>query len=147
MHKAQRNKPLSSRQKSANKRISKTRYIVEQCFGTMKRLFGMSRASFASYSGTKKVNAQFALKRSVSICAQQPTKFASKPSRCEQFVRSACNEANAVRNPLESGLMCEKSHSSSIIILHLLPAVHRGNMSGLCKSLKNSFVLLAPSCH
>ena len=62
MHKAQRNKPLSSRQKSANKRISKTRYIVEQCFGTMKRLFGMSRAS---YIGTKKVNAQFTLK---AIC-------------------------------------------------------------------------------
>lgn len=62
MHKAQRNKPLSPRQKSANKRISKTRYIVEQCFGTMKRLFGMSRAS---YTGTKKVNAQFTLK---AIC-------------------------------------------------------------------------------
>ena len=62
MHKAQRNKPLSARQKSANKRISKTRYIVEQCFGTMKRLFGMSRAS---YLGTKKVNAQFTLK---AIC-------------------------------------------------------------------------------
>ena len=62
MHKAQRNKPLSPRQKSANKRISKTRYIVEQCFGTMKRLFGMGRAS---YTGTKKVNAQFTLK---AIC-------------------------------------------------------------------------------
>ena len=62
MHKAQRNKPLSARQKSANKRISKTRYIVEFCFGTMKRLFGMSRAS---YIGTKKVNAQFTLK---AIC-------------------------------------------------------------------------------
>ena len=47
MHKAQRNKPPSSRQKSANKRISKTRYIIEQCFGT------------------KKVNAQLTLK---AIC-------------------------------------------------------------------------------
>lgn len=62
MHKVQRNKPLSTRQKNANKRISKTRYIVEQCFGTMKRLFGMSRAS---YLGTAKVNAQFTLK---AIC-------------------------------------------------------------------------------
>ena len=35
-----------------------TRYIVEQCFGTMKRLFGMSRAS---YIGTKKVNVQLTL--------------------------------------------------------------------------------------
>jgi transposase, IS5 family len=62
MHKAQKNKPLSPRQKNANKRISKTRYMVEQCFGTMKRLFGMSRAS---YLGTTKVNAQFTLK---AIC-------------------------------------------------------------------------------
>jgi IS5 family transposase len=59
MHKAQRNKPLTQRQKNANKRISKTRYIVEQCFGTMKRLFGMARAS---YLGTAKVNAQFTIK-------------------------------------------------------------------------------------
>jgi transposase, IS5 family len=59
MHKAQRNRPLSQRQRNANKAISKTRYIVEQCFGTMKRLFGMARAS---YLGTEKVNAQFTLK-------------------------------------------------------------------------------------
>lgn len=59
MHKAKRNKPLTQRQRNANKAISKTRYIVEQCFGTMKRLFGMARAS---YLGTEKVNAQFTLK-------------------------------------------------------------------------------------
>jgi transposase, IS5 family len=59
MHKAQRNKALTQRQRNANKAISKTRYIVEQCFGTMKRLFGMSRAS---YLGTEKVNAQFTIK-------------------------------------------------------------------------------------
>ena len=59
LHQAQRKKLLSERQKSANKRISKTRYVVEQCSGTMKRLFGMSRAS---YIGTKQVNAQFTLK-------------------------------------------------------------------------------------
>lgn len=59
MHKAQRNKPLTQRQRNANKAISKTRYIVEQCFGTMKRIFGMTRAS---YLGTEKVNAQFTIK-------------------------------------------------------------------------------------
>lgn len=59
MHKADRNKPLNQRKKNLNKAISKTRYIVEQCFGTMKRLFGMSRAS---YMGTVKVNAQFTIK-------------------------------------------------------------------------------------
>lgn len=62
MHKAVRNKPLSVRQKRANKLISKKRYIVEQCFGTLKRLFCISRAS---YFGTIKVNAQMLLK---SMC-------------------------------------------------------------------------------
>lgn len=59
MHKAQRNTPLTARQKQANKLISRRRYIVEQCFGTAKRLFGMARAS---YCGTHKVNAQVILK-------------------------------------------------------------------------------------
>ncbi len=62
MHRAYKNKPLSARQKLANKLISKKRYIVEQCFGTAKRLFRMGRAS---YFGTIKVNAQVVLK---SIC-------------------------------------------------------------------------------
>ena len=59
MHRAVKNKPLSERQKNANKRISKTRYIVEQCFGTLKRMFKMGRAS---YMGTMKVNGQMLLK-------------------------------------------------------------------------------------
>ncbi|MEI2768608.1 MAG: transposase [Nitrosomonas sp.] len=62
MHRAYKNKPLSARQKLANQLISKKRYIVEQCFGTIKRLFRMGRAS---YFGTVKVNAQVILK---SIC-------------------------------------------------------------------------------
>ncbi|MEI2658370.1 MAG: hypothetical protein V9G16_14915 [Nitrosomonas sp.] len=35
MHRAYKNKLLSSRQKLANQLISKKRYIVEQCFGTI----------------------------------------------------------------------------------------------------------------
>jgi len=62
MHRAYKNRSLSARQKLANRLISKKRYIVEQCFGTIKRLFGMRRAS---YFGTVKVNAQVILK---SIC-------------------------------------------------------------------------------
>ncbi|WP_297324073.1 transposase [Nitrosomonas sp.] len=46
----------------ANQLISKKRYIVKQCFGTIKRLFRMGRAS---YFGTVKANAQVILK---SIC-------------------------------------------------------------------------------
>jgi len=59
MYKAQRNTPLTTRQRQANKLISRRRYIIEQCFGTAKRLFGMARAS---YFGTYKVNAQIILK-------------------------------------------------------------------------------------
>jgi len=59
MHKAHKNKPLTERQKLANRLISKQRYRVEQTFGTLKRLFGMARAS---YFGTLKVNAQMVLK-------------------------------------------------------------------------------------
>jgi IS5 family transposase len=63
MHKAVRNKPLCPRQKRANKLISKTRYRVEQFFGTIKRTFDFRRAS---YMGTVKVNAQMLLK---GMCA------------------------------------------------------------------------------
>ncbi len=62
MHHAYKNRRLSARQKLANQLISKKRYIVEQCSGTIKRLFRMGRAS---YFGTVKVNAQVILK---SIC-------------------------------------------------------------------------------
>ncbi|SDZ08133.1 transposase, IS5 family [Nitrosomonas sp. Nm33] len=62
MHRAYKNKPLSARQKLANRLISKKRYIIEQCFGTAKRLFRMGRAS---YFGTVKVNAQILMK---SVC-------------------------------------------------------------------------------
>ena len=59
MYKAQRNTPLTRRQQQANKLISRRCYIVEQCFGTAKRLFGMARAN---YFGAHKFNAQIILK-------------------------------------------------------------------------------------
>jgi IS5 family transposase len=62
MHKAQKNKPLTDRQKLANKLISKKRFIVEQGFGTLKRIFSFTKASYITIS---KVNAQFRLK---AIC-------------------------------------------------------------------------------
>jgi len=63
MHKAQKNKALTPRQKLINKLISKQRYIVEQCFGTLKRKFKFERAS---YTTKRKVQAQFAFK---AICS------------------------------------------------------------------------------
>ena len=59
LQEAVRNKPLTKRQKRRNILISKTRYKVERCFGTMKRKFNFARASYFS---TIKVNSQALLK-------------------------------------------------------------------------------------
>ena len=58
MRKAARNRPLRASEKRFNKLISKRRFRVEQCFGTMKRLFGLHRAR---YFGVAKTHAQLAL--------------------------------------------------------------------------------------
>ena len=63
MHKAVKNRELNPVQKFANRLISKVRYVVEQSFGTLKRVLKFSRAS---YLGKVKVNAQFTLK---AICS------------------------------------------------------------------------------
>jgi len=62
MFKAYRNRPLTRQMKRFNKLISKTRWRIEQCFGTIKRRFSFSRAS---YFTTEKVAAQFTMK---AIC-------------------------------------------------------------------------------
>lgn len=81
MHKADKNKPLNQRKKNLNKAISKTRYIVERCFGTMKRLFGMSRAS---YMGTVKVNAQFTMKAMCMNLLKAANKLCLLPIEAEE---------------------------------------------------------------
>ena len=58
MRKAARNRPLRASEKRFNKLISKRRFRVEQCFGTMKRLFGLHRAR---YFGVGKIHAQLAM--------------------------------------------------------------------------------------
>ncbi len=58
MRKAARGRPLRASEKRFNKLISKRRFRVEQCFGTMKRLFGLHRAR---YFGVAKTHAQLAL--------------------------------------------------------------------------------------
>ena len=62
MFKANRYKPLNKLQKKFNKLISKTRWRIEQCFGTIKRRFKFTKAS---YFTTDKVQAQFTMK---AIC-------------------------------------------------------------------------------
>lgn len=58
MRKAARNRPIRASEKRFNKLISKRRFRVEQCFGTMKRLFGLHRAR---YFGVAKTHAQMAM--------------------------------------------------------------------------------------
>ena len=58
MRKAVRGRPLRASEKRFNKLISKQRFRVEQCFGTMKRLFGLHRAR---YFGQTRTHAQLAM--------------------------------------------------------------------------------------
>ena len=58
MDKAKRGHPLSQRQKQRNRKISSVRGIVERGFGTLKRVYGLCRAS---YFGIVKVEGEFLL--------------------------------------------------------------------------------------
>ena len=59
MRKAHRNRPLTENQTKRNRYLSKTRYAVEQSFGTLHRKFRYARAA---YFGLLKVSAQSHLK-------------------------------------------------------------------------------------
>uniref|UniRef100_UPI0006652A0A transposase n=1 Tax=Morococcus cerebrosus TaxID=1056807 RepID=UPI0006652A0A len=59
MRKAYRNRPLTEAQTKRNRYLSKTRYVVEQSFGTLHRKFRYARAA---YFGLIKVSAQSHLK-------------------------------------------------------------------------------------
>ncbi|ADY99901.1 IS1106 transposase [Neisseria meningitidis] len=54
MRKACRNRPLTENQTKRNRYLSKTRYVVEQSFGTLHRKFRYARAA---YFGLIKVSA------------------------------------------------------------------------------------------
>ena len=62
MYKKQKNKPMTIWQKRFNKAVSSRRFRVEQTFGTLKRRFRFTKAS---YRNTEKVQAQFTMK---AIC-------------------------------------------------------------------------------
>ena len=59
MRKAHRNRPLTEAQTKRNRNLSKTRYVVEQSFGTLHRKFRYARSA---YFGVIKVSAQSHLK-------------------------------------------------------------------------------------
>lgn len=71
MRKAARGRPLRQSEKRFHKLISKRRFGVEQCFGTMKRLFGLARAR---YFGRARTHAQLAM----AAIAQNLLKAANK---------------------------------------------------------------------
>ena len=58
LHKTVRGRSLRQSQKRFNKLISKQRFRVELCFGTMKRLFGLHRAR---YFGLAKTHARMVM--------------------------------------------------------------------------------------
>lgn len=62
MQTAYRKRPLTEAQIIRNKLLSKTRYVVEQSFGTLHRKFRYARAA---YFGLQKVTARSRLK---AIC-------------------------------------------------------------------------------
>ena len=62
MYKAARGRKLTKWQKQFNRLISKTRWRIEQCFGTIKRRFNYQKSSYFS---TAKTHAQFTMK---AIC-------------------------------------------------------------------------------
>ena len=82
MRKAVRGRPLRASEKRFNKLISKRRFRIEQCFGTMKRLFAMARAR---YFGQAKTHAQFAM----AAIGQNLLKAANKISLNRQTIAIA----------------------------------------------------------
>lgn len=55
MHKAQKNRRLTGRERAVDKAVSKVRYAVERTYGSMHRWFG---AGVARYVGLAKTHAQ-----------------------------------------------------------------------------------------
>lgn len=55
MHKAQKNRSLTERERAVNKAVSKVRYAVERTYGSIHRWFG---AGAARYVGLAKTHAQ-----------------------------------------------------------------------------------------
>jgi len=82
MRKAARGRPLRASERRFNKLISKRRFRVEQCFGTMKRLFGLHRAR---YFGVARTHAQLAM----AAIGQNLLKAANKITLIPQVQKTA----------------------------------------------------------
>jgi len=80
MNRAYRNTPLTKREHTRNKLISKKRYVVERVFGTLKQRYGMARAS---YLGTLKVQGELLLS-SLAYNIKRALFLPSSQERCAQ---------------------------------------------------------------
>ena len=85
MRKAHRNRPLTEAQTKRNRYLSKTRYVVEQSFGTLHRKFRYARAA---YFGLLKRN--FA-KVSVYTSVQSELQSALAGRSCSYLINSVCD--------------------------------------------------------
>ena len=94
MRKACRNRPLAEAQTKRNRYLSKTRYVVEQSFGTLHRKFRYARAA---YFGLIKVSAQSHLK---AMCLNL---LKAAPSQAHNSA-SGCNAARFLRHNTGSAI-------------------------------------------
>ena len=95
LHEAVRGHPLRQSEKRFNKLTSKHRFRIEQCFGTMKRLFGLHRAR---YPRVAKIHAQMVM----AIISQNLVKAANKITLNEQIPTIAQRKPTTPIRPLKS---------------------------------------------
>ncbi|PIE17024.1 MAG: hypothetical protein CSA68_00045, partial [Rhodobacterales bacterium] len=86
-------RPLRASEKRFNRLISKRRFRVEQCFGTMKRLFDLHRAR---YFGLARTHAQLAM----AAIGQKLLKAANKITLTRQTPAIAQTETTRSICPL-----------------------------------------------
>ena len=104
MRKAARNRPLRASEKRFNKLISKRRFRVEQCFGTMKRLFGLHRARDVGVATTHAQMAMAAIGQNLLKAANKIT--CSIPDDHIDPRRSAFFMARSVLGDIREGNQC-----------------------------------------
>lgn len=95
MRKAVRGRPLRQSEKRFNKLISKRRFWVEQCFGTMKRPLGLHRAR---YFGLSKTHAQLAM----AAIGQNLLKAAKQDRPQPASPGNRINQTNTLLTPAEN---------------------------------------------
>ena len=87
MHKAIKGKPLSKRSLQYNKKISKTRYVIERSFGSMKILSG---AGLARYVGKIKTHAQHLLESIAYNLYRVPNLIIKKALQNNSYKKHTC---------------------------------------------------------